>query len=90
VAEYEQDTQDFGASGYGPEDYPTKQGSRAVRRAPDVFTLIIGLGVLFASAYVITDGNAWLPSVDPRWLLAGGALFVGLLLLGASVRPRRR
>lgn len=69
-------------------DHPTTD-HRPDRRAPDMFTLVVGLGVLFASAYIITDGNTWFPSVDPKWLFAGGALVIGLLLLGASLRPRR-
>ena len=60
------------------------------RRWPDVFTLLVGLATLFASAYVLTDGNLWVPSMDPRWLITGGALFVGLLLLASSLRGGRR
>ena len=51
------------------------------RRWPDVFTLLVGLATLFASAYVLTDGGLWVPSMDPRWLITGAALFVGVLLL---------
>jgi len=59
-------------------------------RFPDAWSLIIGLVTLLVSAYALSDGAVNLPSADPRWLIAGGALFVGLMLLGASVRPRRR
>jgi hypothetical protein len=60
------------------------------RRRPDALTLIAGIGTLLVSAYVLTDGASWLPAFDPRWLLAGGAVLVGLLLLGVSVRKRSR
>jgi hypothetical protein len=39
---------------------------------------------------VISDGGFDLPSVDPRWLIAGAALLIGLLLLATSLRPGRR
>jgi hypothetical protein len=60
------------------------------RRWPDVFTLLVGLATLFVSAYVLTDGNLWVPSTDPRWLITGAALFVGVLLLASSLRGGRR
>jgi hypothetical protein len=59
-------------------------------RFPDAWSLIIGLVTLVVSAYALSDGALDLPQADPRWLIAGGALFVGLMLLGASIRPRRR
>jgi len=61
-----------------------------VRRRPDLLTLLAGLATLFAAAFVLTDGEVWVPTLDPRWLLAGGALLVGLLLLASSVRRGRR
>lgn len=64
--------------------------SEAARRGPDLLTLVAGIATLLASAFVLTDGALWIPSVDPRWLLAGGALVVGLFLLMMSVRGRRR
>ncbi|RSM68126.1 hypothetical protein DMH04_47395 [Kibdelosporangium aridum] len=60
------------------------------RKRVDLLTLFAGLATLLLSAYVLTDGQTWLPSFDPRWLLAGGAVLVGLLLLGSSVRRRNR
>ncbi|HEV2779150.1 MAG TPA: hypothetical protein VGX25_07065 [Actinophytocola sp.] len=66
-------------------------GEREVeRRGPDLLTLLAGLATLLVSAYVLTDGALWVPTVDPRWLLAGGALVVGLFLLIASMRGSRR
>jgi hypothetical protein len=60
------------------------------RRGPDLLTLLFGIATLVVSAYVLTDGRIWLPTLDPRWLLAGGALLVGLFLLISSVRGNRR
>jgi hypothetical protein len=60
------------------------------RRFPDVFTLLMGLATLVASGYVLSDGNMWFPRVDPRWLITGAALFVGVLLLASSLRSGRR
>jgi len=60
------------------------------RRGPDGLTLVAGIATLLVSAYVLTDGALWIPSLDPRWLLAGGALAVGLFLLMLSLRGRRR
>ena len=64
-------------------------GREAERRGPDVLTLVAGIATLLVSAYVLTDGALWIPSLDPRWLLAGAALVVGLFLLMASVRGGR-
>lgn len=56
------------------------------KRFPDVLTLIAGIGTLLVSAYVLTDGRFNIP--NPTWLLAGGALLVGILLLASSLRKR--
>ncbi|MCE7005990.1 hypothetical protein LWC34_24615 [Kibdelosporangium philippinense] len=60
------------------------------RKRVDLLTLLAGIAALLMSAYVLTDGASWLPSFDPRWLLAGGAVLVGVLLLGSSLRRRNR
>jgi hypothetical protein len=57
------------------------------KRFPDVLTLIAGIGTLLVSAYVLTDGAFTIP--NPTWLLAGGALLVGILLLASSLRGKR-
>ena len=54
------------------------------RQRPDLLTLFAGLAALVMAAYVLTDGKTWLPS------FAGGAVLVGLLLLGTSVRRRSK
>jgi len=55
-----------------------------------VLTLVAGIATLLVSAFILTDGALWIPSLDPRWLVAGGALVVGLFLLMASVRGGRK
>jgi hypothetical protein len=55
------------------------------RRGPDPVALVVGLATL-AMAVIAFTGR--LPDVDPRWLLAGGAAVVGLLLLIGSLRRR--
>jgi hypothetical protein len=60
------------------------------RRGPDVFTLIMGIATLGVSGYVLSDGELWFPEIDPRWVVAGVALVVGVILLGASLRGRKR
>ena len=62
----------------------------AKRGGVDVFTLIMGVATLLVSAYVLSDGSSWLPSFDFRWVIAGGAVFVGVLLLAASFGSKRR
>jgi hypothetical protein len=57
------------------------------KRFPDALALIAGLGTLLVSAYVLTDGAFAIP--NPTWLLAGGALLVGILLLASSLRGKR-
>jgi len=60
------------------------------RRRPDLFTMLAGIATLLVSAYVLTDGALWMPDLDPRWLLAGGALVVGLFMLLGSMRGKSR
>lgn len=71
-------------------EYDEMTEQRPRRRGVDVFTLLIGIATLFASAYTLTDGVTWLPSFDLRWVLAGGAILFGVLMLGASLRGGRR
>jgi hypothetical protein len=59
------------------------------RRGPDLLTLLAGIATLGVSSYVLTDGAVWVPSFDPRWLLAGIALVIGLFFLVGSLRRGR-
>lgn len=70
-------------------DQPTDVERRR-HRFPDPVNLVVGLLTLAVAGYALSDGAWNLPAVDPRWVVAGAALLIGLLLLGASVRPGRR
>ncbi|RZS36949.1 hypothetical protein EV193_106183 [Herbihabitans rhizosphaerae] len=65
-------------------------GKQVGKRGIDPLALLAGIATLLVSAYVLTDGDIWVPSVDGRWVLAGGAVLVGLLLLAASMRGDKR
>ncbi|GLZ30430.1 hypothetical protein Lesp02_26190 [Lentzea sp. NBRC 105346] len=58
-----------------------------IKRPVDLIGLLFGLGALFASAFILTDGAF---SFDPRWVLAGLAMVIGLGLLVNSTRRRRK
>jgi len=73
-----------------PYAYDNTAETQPAKRGVDVFTLIVGIATLLVSAYVLSDGASWLPQFDFRWVIAGGAVFVGLLLLGASFGGKRR
>jgi hypothetical protein len=60
------------------------------KHGPDVLALLVGLATLGVSGYVLSDGQNWMPDVDARWLVAGGALLVGVILLMSSLRGRKR
>lgn len=56
------------------------------RRGLDPVTLLFGIGSLLVSATALTSGTGLLPDVDARWLLAAGAVLVGILLLVGTLR----
>lgn len=56
------------------------------RRGPDPVTLVAGLLAIGIAAWSIVDAGRVLP---PQWMLAGAAVLVGILMLIASIRPRR-
>ncbi|MBB4686371.1 hypothetical protein [Amycolatopsis jiangsuensis] len=64
--------------------------SPARRGGVDVVTLVVGIATLLVSGYVLTDGASWLPTFDFRWIVAGGAVFIGVLMLASSFGRRRR
>lgn len=63
--------------------------SRKPPRTVDVPTLLLGVATLLVSVYLLTDADVWLAHVDLRWVLAGAAVAVGLLMLVMSMRPRK-
>lgn len=75
MAEYDYDAE---------HDDVTPEPARRKRRM-DPMALGAGILTLLVSAYVLTDGTSWLPVADLRWVLAGGAILIGLLMLVASV-----
>lgn len=72
------------------DDIPATTDDRSMaRRGPDLLLLLCGVVTLLVGAYAVSDGRIWLRNMDPRWIIAGGALVVGLLLLAASTRSGR-
>ena len=59
------------------------------RRGPDPLALIVGLATLAMAVFAFVGELPDLSGVDPRWLLAGGAAAVGLVLLVGSLRGRK-
>jgi hypothetical protein len=56
------------------------------RRSPEPLTLVTGLLALVLAVFAFVGE---LPPVDVRWVLAGGAAALGLVLLVGSMRTRR-
>lgn len=60
----------------------------ARRRGPDPLALLVGLATLAMAVFAFVGELPDLSGFDPRWLLAGGAAVVGLVLLVGSLRGR--
>ncbi len=60
----------------------------ARRRGLDPLALIVGLATLAMAVFAFVGELPDLSGFDPRWLLAGGAVAVGLVLLVGSLRNR--
>ena len=58
------------------------------RRGPDPLTLLVGLATLAMAVFAFVGDLPDLSGFDPRWLLAGGAAVVGLVLLVGNLRSR--
>ena len=65
-------------------------GRPSRRRGPDPLALLVGLATLAMAVFAFTGALPDLSFVDPRWLLAGGAAVVGLVLLVGSLRGRQK
>jgi len=66
----------------------TGTGRPAPRRVPDPLALLAGLAALAIAITALVGGTTWLPPLDARWILAGGAIAVGVALLAGSLRRR--
>jgi hypothetical protein len=78
--------------GYEYDDYDnatTTGTTKPARPRLDAVSLVFGMLVLLVSAYVLSDGASWMPSFDLRWVLSGGAVLIGVLMLVASTHDRR-
>jgi hypothetical protein len=73
-----------------PYSYQEPTAPAETRRGVDWITLFVGVATLLVSAYVLSDGASWLPSLDFRWIVSGGVVFCGILMVAASFRKRRR
>ncbi|MFD8497938.1 hypothetical protein [Amycolatopsis sp. NPDC059657] len=69
--------------------YDEPQVEKKPRRGLDMVTFVFGLLTLMVSGFVLGDGASWLPNFDFRWLMAGVAVFIGLVMLGSSLRSKR-
>jgi hypothetical protein len=56
----------------------------------DIVAFVFGIGALLASGFVLTGGDYWPDFLDLRWVVAGGAIVIGLGLLAGSVLRQRR
>lgn len=59
-----------------------------VRRGPDPVALLVGLLSLGMAVAAFTGTVPGLSGFDPRWLLAGAAALIGLLILAGTLRNR--
>jgi fatty acid desaturase len=73
----------------GEDLQTTETGQPAPRRIPDPLTLLAGLAALAVAVTALVGSTSWLPSVDLRWVFAGGAATVGVLLLVGPLRSER-
>ncbi|MGH3567541.1 MAG: hypothetical protein ACRDRH_16200 [Pseudonocardia sp.] len=58
------------------------------RRGPDPVALLAGLLSLGMAGAAFTGTVPDLSGFDPRWLLAGAAALIGLLILAGTLRNR--
>lgn len=72
-----------------PDKNDTDENVALRRRRPEPVTLLVGLLSLGMAMAAFVGEVPDLSGLDARWLLAGGAAVVGLLLLVGSLRGRR-
>ena len=73
-----------------PPGAPDVSASDAATRRPDALLLVFGILTLVAAVATFVGVTLDLGSIDPRWVLAGGAAAVGTWLLVSGLRGRRR
>ena len=66
----------------------TGTGRPAPRRVPDPLALLAGLAALAVALTALVGSTSWFPPLDGRWILAVGAMAVGVALLAGSLRRR--
>jgi hypothetical protein len=66
----------------------TEEPTRPHRTGPDPLALLVGVATLAMAVFAFVGELPDLSFVDPRWLLAGGAAAVGLILLVGNLRGR--
>jgi hypothetical protein len=66
----------------------TGEPARPRRRGPDPLALLVGLATLAMAVFAFVGELPDLSFVDARWVLAGGAALVGLVLLVGNLRGR--
>ena len=67
-----------------------KDRIEAASRRPDALLLVFGVLTLVAAVATFVGVTLDLSTVDPRWVIAGGAAAVGTWLLVSGLRGRRR
>jgi hypothetical protein len=77
------------AENYSTPTEETTRSTPARGHSFDPLALVAGVAALLVSAYILTDGTLPLPDIPGRWLLAGAAAFIALLMLLGSLRKRR-
>jgi fatty acid desaturase len=69
----------------GDDPQTTGTGQPAPRRVPDPLALVAGLAALAVAVTALVGSTSWFPPLDGRWILAGGAMAVGVALLVGSL-----
>ncbi|MGD9985644.1 hypothetical protein [Pseudonocardia sp.] len=68
------------------EPTSTRPGAPARRRFPDLLCLVVGLLSLAVAGPALFGSSLTTLGFDARWLIAGAAVLLGLLMLVGSLR----
>lgn len=69
--------------------HPDRTVAPTSGRSPDLLTLVAGFAALGIAATALLGGIPWMPDIDGRWVIAGLALIIGLVLVIGSLRPHK-